>query len=738
MLTLPALCIIGWLAPIGNEPQETPKADQMLHGLVRGPDGKPAAGAIVRAVSISNRVEVVTDATGRYEMSLPPGVWSIPARKGTLGGEAVPSGNNVFFQSVRGGAPLTADIDLEERGNLRLRLVTDTGEPIAGAIVSFPDGSRLQTDAKGRVVAGGLVRGHQSASASAPGRMTTRILVDRTAQGEDEITVPMARCAGIEGQVLDPDGKPIANATLGTSRDSPRSNADGSFVINSTLPELTGSIRATAPGYRMFNLGSLPLDLERPLKVTIRLEPEAAMADQQRTFDVPTRTITGQVFSPDGKPHANALVCWGVIKADSRSVSARTGEDGKFALMVPNEDNYLGIFDRHFPPEFVKVDANVENVGIMHFQNGATVRGKVVDDDGQPLKGVLVAPTVPHPRPRAGMRVRTTSFTYTDEHGDFVVTGVPENAMFDFDGRGLITARDLTLDHRNENNRIKLHYHGAIKGRVVDEHGQPVRNFRILMDIPRNIVPGDSITRDDMALSVIGVHFASHDGSFLFSRLNPGSVYCVTALAPGHCAGFTDRVAALPMNKLDASEAVVIKLQPTRKLNVRVTGRGAPLPGAEVAIVNRSMVNRTGNGWDLVVRMTTNDQGMAQFSGLTLCSGHIFVRAAGMGRHVIEWYKDEDEFDVDLQPEAVFTGTINLKNAKGAKQFVVEMTGQRGINNFSASALINPEDNGRFTIGQLAQGTWNVRVKAPYHDLPVHTATVVLPSGQTIEHNIED
>jgi hypothetical protein len=81
--------------------------------------------------------------------------------------------------------------------------------------------------------------------------------------------------------------------------------------------------------------------------------------------------------------------------------------------------------------------------------------------------------------------------TKTDDRGRFHVAGLPESwVTFTFRGTGLSDLRDRHLDLDKENT-VLMAAAGAVRGRVVDHEGKPVRTFRVLLNASRGRKAGD-------------------------------------------------------------------------------------------------------------------------------------------------------------------------------------------------------------------------------------------------------
>jgi len=250
-------------------------------------------------------------------------------------------------------------------------VASDDGAPVAGAQVALmvadkdmdkPDGSGGflfgVTDGAGKVTFLSppgriemLLVSHSefAASAGSPSRegrggmggsplegdIPKEIVSDKPAK----LTVKLARGITLVGKVLDPEGKPIAGATLRSfsfglgGSPSTRSGADGAF-------RLTGLV---VPGQGMGMPGSMVMVkasgwVQAPREMSVDVS-RAANGELTHDFTLaPASTITGRVVGPDGAPVAGAKVSavlgnmgggMGFLFGES---SAYTSVDGRYVL----------------------------------------------------------------------------------------------------------------------------------------------------------------------------------------------------------------------------------------------------------------------------------------------------------------------------------------------------------------------------------------------------------------------
>ena len=92
---------------------------------------------------------------------------------------------------------------------------------------------------------------------------------------------------------------------------------------------------------------------------------------------------------------------------------------------------------------------------------------------------------------------------------------------FTFLGEGVSDLRDHVLELDKEN-VVMMSAAGAIRGKVVDHEGKPVRNFRVLLNGSREREPGDKYGGFFAGFCGIGLTYTSDDGSFVVRNLGAG------------------------------------------------------------------------------------------------------------------------------------------------------------------------------------------------------------------------
>ncbi len=767
---------VGLRATAGAAPEAPPK-EQAPADKAPAPTGKisgqvllaadhsPAAGAVVWAAKFDYgplvRRETAADAEGRFALELPPGEWCVWARRGSRGAQLRVTGHTVKVVAGKTLGPVT--IHLEERGTFRGRLLeAESGKPIAGGRLFLDEGLVLTTDARGRFAAGGLSRKNHEGFVVAPGRQRLRVLFDTTGRADTELDVPVPRGGKIVGRVTGADGKPVPGAWVGRHTSGTffsinglflACDADGRFEYDDAVtPDQPTRLTASAPGYDEDERNGLVAPAPgKPLVVNFRLRPKPGTpaaggpgggARGPAAGVEKLRTVTGVVRTPDGKPAAGVVVRWGPDPLTD-STQTKTDAEGRFRLRAPDKQNLLAVLPRDFLPQFPSVAAGGDKTVEVTLKAGGTARGRVVDDDKKPIGGVLVVAVTGSPVPGVGNPFwLSESAVHTDADGKFEMKGVPEGARFDFLKDGLSDLRTQTLDLAKKDNVVTMQAGGAIYGRVVDENGKPVRDFRVLVNFPHDRRPGDASGGYFAGYCGMGVRFTSPDGTFVLTGVGTGSVHRVSAVAEGHGEAVVDRVTAVPANRLKGAEPVVLKAGPPVRLRVRArTTDGKPVPDARVTLVNGEPgLDKTFSwgyhdaSWEDMVRGRAGADGWADFPALSFASATVLVQAPGRARYRVGWRDGAKELNCELAPEAVLAGEVRDGAGKPVAAFYVNLSSNDGD---QVAAAVGPDEKGRFRLAELPAGTWQLHVRDSDGRTTLHQGEVKLRAGETKELKIK-
>ena len=580
-----------------------------VSGRVLDADGKPIAGAQVMAVAGGRRMAMMrsmqremayTDDAGRYVID------TLSSGEGYRFGVVAKGYAPTYDVSeTEVEKALERNFTLVKGGNLT-GVVTDeaTGKPVEGARVAvyvgeMGFGGRAQpgakasadvriTDKDGRFtfeaitpgpVSSAVVQkpGYVSASFSRwppPGNMWAEVKADETT----EVTCALKRGGIVRGIVKSDAGEPIAGAEvtlMGTGwaamgsmwigTPSAMSGADGSYELVGVNPG-TYSLMAYADGFS-------PPGGEEGVQVEIG----EGGGDVTRDLElISAGAVTGVVKDPNGEPIAGAniriragpteggggrgnrrfgrnmarqLLTSGATPAD------RTDDEGRFRLTGIGTDTMWVVYaesDEYISGEskpFKLSAGDVKEVEIT-MMVGGSLRGVVVDDQGQRLAGARVqvgrlSEDLLGKKRLNGWEARRAlgSEVYTtDEEGRFFAPNLkPGRQLVRASKDGFVThfKRNITIRDGEafENYTVALSRGETIEGIVLGADGRPLRRATVSVTTDPN--PGsDEESADDGEASedVEPTMFARTDdkGRFKIENIKPGTYNVVVWFASGH------------------------------------------------------------------------------------------------------------------------------------------------------------------------------------------------------------
>jgi len=355
----------GWVVVMGNR--------TYFEGRVLTPDGKPVPDAPIRADSgpkwleggMMNNcwTEGRSGKDGRYRLYVEPGMYDFQVRVPDIGVARLPK------QSIASDEVRVLDIPLAQGVDFEAHVVdAQDGTPVTGFVLkdwmnpsvggtSDANGIlRIPAMVPGRcnfdlIEAEGYARWWSDACVSKWGRFekTDHLRFQRNFDDLDfdmksgmvPVTIFVEKSATIRGRVLDPDGKPVAGATVapaqsgtgnsltGDTRFSVETDQDGAFTM-----------RLPASGEFAYNLVAHDGKYEQwrtwanGIIAPFRTRPGQVMDNVTLSLTRPA-TIRGRVIDAAGQPIVGREIH--AIAADKREnryyePTTKTGPDGTFEL----------------------------------------------------------------------------------------------------------------------------------------------------------------------------------------------------------------------------------------------------------------------------------------------------------------------------------------------------------------------------------------------------------------------
>ena len=742
---------------------ETPGAAQRIplaetvevRGKLFDVDGSPAAGAVVWAASLFAepplRERVLTDEQGNFTLHLKPLLgkserWSISAYKGSGGAQI--EGAQEWIDKPNPKQPKLITAKLANRETMQCRILDSKDRtPIEDARMYLDDGRVFVSSANGTIVIRGLKQSSHRTVVVAAGHERRRVIFDNTLRPDGKLNVYLDRAGRIEGTVVDQSGRAVPSAWIKISGSGSAmaldgrcaiANAKGEFVWDGVpFGKTVRSIGAGAEGYKSTALDQLTVHTDRPTRVVFRLsrDPEAVArpargntadkasqnapgANAPNAESLSQRDLRGTVVGPDGKPVENALVRWGATLYEDVDREQRTNSSGEFKLSgVPDREGYATVIAAPFAPTFARVNKGQSNLEVK-LSEGASIGGRVVDLSGDPVSGVHIVPVIASPDPSLcnpyWISERSTT---SDNEGRFLIEGVPDAGVtFDFMHSEMSERRNQMLETGKLDHVVKLASRGGFRGRVVDTNGNPVKDFRVTIDFPKNRKPNEPLKGFSVVYRGIGVTYTDDQGRFAWGdEVAPGAPYRVTVWADGFGNTSIDRIVATSADRLRDSQEHLFTLPSPESLSVKVvdTRDTTPIVGAKVFLINGDPRMDEGRflwGSDEMWKpfQVTDREGTTTFEQLGFDQATIAIQAPGYASRRFGWRQNVDGYLVSLVPESVVTGTIRSTSGTPLKGLSITLTGK---NQSLRWAELHDDTNGQFRFDGLNSGNHSIEVR---------------------------
>jgi protocatechuate 3,4-dioxygenase beta subunit len=563
---------------------------------------------------------------------------------------------------------------------------------------------------------------------------------------EKGLLLEVDSAGSIEGTVLGPHGEPRPGATVLLVPDPSRfsrahrmasTDGEGEFRFDGVPPALYGigvGASGCAPSYR----GGVEVRAGATARVHLRLGREGS--------------ISGIVVDREGNPlsrvtvRASAWATWmdGPLYSLA-SVSATTGEDGKFrleSLGPATHDVVVGFGDSVGSEQTLQVHLAegeaLEGVRIVVDARGE-ISGRVLDAEGFPMPEATVlawtdALSARARRPTPGRQVQRS--VRTDEEGRFSLRGLHAGPLFveaTAEGRG--GARLDGVDVGAKDLVLVLPGPTGVEGVVRDAAtGDAVRRFEVTQVRTATHDPWELYSFPYRAAR----SFDAPDGSFVLSDLVAGS-YGFAVDADGYQPGGTEGGVAVPVLSGSVVRGLEIALEPAPRIRGRVIdgSTGLPVEGAWVSL-SPSAQSRRADG------RTRSDgrfdlQWTSRFSSFRLHAVHPDYARSYAGPFDVKDAVARDGIEIALSRGGDIDGFAPRTDAALPAGTRVLATWRDGGFETVQEAEVDP--SGYFRIDRLAPGTHGVElvpqgVSASVEVVEGETRRVEFPPPAAVESRV--
>ncbi|GMV93191.1 MAG: hypothetical protein AMXMBFR82_29690 [Candidatus Hydrogenedentota bacterium] len=513
---------------------------------------RPTAGAVpnVEVLAANESTEFEDQRTGRSPQEL---VEAVSAALATPSSGTTATVSGRVYDKATGDPVPSAEIS-SRVGEQRYKAMSDPQGRYVFESVEAGEFSMLCRNANGYYLARERHEGLPS-----PYLRTLNLTPGRHYDGID---FALERGLAITGRVVDPDGSPVAGATVTGHTEinnfwltnTAMTAADGSFMV-SGFPE-TVSLNLWAEIDDAVSESYGPFALPQPADTApeITLWPEAIIRGV--VVDLAGAPVEGLRVLPQFASHVSG-----------REIEAVSDANGAFELkgMPPGTSSLrvcrdVEIVNSPCPQFTLTAGELVEDVILECSVGTGYIAGVVVDDRGNPLTAEV----------RSSSPDGSDARTRANGAGMFVLEGLPAGThrLTAFDWGRHIFGEAVEAKTGESTVRLVLHDPISVSGRVVDAKSDaPIANFEI-----KDCYDPGLIIHDQRYEPV-----RNPDGAFDLSVVQTGEVR-IAARAKGYLLGFTDVQLALGQEPLTGIE---IRLEPQGDLKGSVVdSEGARVSGA--------------------------------------------------------------------------------------------------------------------------------------------------------------
>jgi len=624
----------------------------LLGRIVVSGDGRPVAGVIVTVCGQWRGKRARTTSDGYFRVDdLAPGLYTVSART-----YMIPHFNGRIVR-VHPGRETAVVIEADPGIRLHGR-VTDavTGRGIVEADVTVRSGGggrAVESGEDGHYELRGLeVGGRVSVEAEGYAVAPVRYIRGMDDPGELRMDFALMPTAALEGQVVGPEGESVPGAKITVER------ADGGPYQHYQADE-TGRFRITRLPARV----PLTLQSSGAGYASVRVNVGVLLVNEVRSGVIVSvgrgAVIAGRVLEPDGDTASE-----GIVRLDRSGAILRGGawqdtgirKGGAFRFECVPPGRYT-ISVRH--PEYLlaeSVDVEVTEGSrleafVIKLDAGLTISGKLVDADGNPVEGSVVAEPADVPSvllPGIHHQARSNAA------GEFEMEALSPGRYrltawsqmhHGMDGPDLTVragARDVVLHFSKRIEQPKA-ADGSVEGRVHDPRsGKPIMGFCVSYWR----VEGGADQRRP---------FVDPEGRFRIDNLMPGTYEFEASSSAG-------RVTREPVRVVLGSSGPTPAIELRLDRGAAVTGRilspqGAPVAGATIEVMRCLESSWRNEAW-----VISRPDGRYRAEGLA--PGEHLIRAGHP-----DWIRAERRFAVTVGQ----TRTIDLEllAAGGSVQVVV-------------------------------------------------------------------
>lgn len=762
-----------------------PAAAKPITGKVTGLDGKPVAGATVRAVPqqkndvgmrgarvvVAKSVVAKTDAAGAFQLD------------GLTGSAFV-----VRVESAGTAPAWAADVPPGAVLNLKLKkgvtvagrvLDLTTQKPVAGATVTGLERDAAAFGPKAAHTVASLEDGTFQIPDCAPGIVVVEATAPRKARArldhvvaklsappsergkEEDAPKPEANVLYLQpggrvaGRVVGPDGKPLADAVVtATAADgslfamlregrsgAQRTDPDGRFDFDGLVAGNKYTVHAAKDGLAAQDEGPIPIEAGTDRgDLELRLEAGASLAFRLVTAqDAPVKDVDARVV-PQAKQGGRRRT-FGIAQGVDPDKIVAQG-DGRFVIKALD----AGTFDVTLqPPDYADVvkegvrlkSGETTDLGTLRVRESKSIAGKIVDASGQPIAGAAISAFW------IDSEARMSREATSGGDGKYRLSGLGDKPVRNLTARATGYA-DVTKEGAAPGDMavdFTLEKTGSIVGKVLLRTGGAPPAFRVQAFAEakeRQEGPGFRVVvtnRPDEEQ-----FFTDPSGNFRLDNVDPG-VVTVSAKADGKAPTKKTGLKVVSDQVVDAGTIVLDDGRALRG-HVLAAKDDAPIAGATVSVSQpQGFMVRMGTDTSAGLAITGLD-GRFEIAGLEPRAYAVDANqpdySPNSGRVEISPDADSDDFVIKLSKGGTITGQVRDAQKQPIPNASVLLT-KVPMGGGPQTATSGPD--GRYEFEKIAPGDYMV-IRAPAAGGPLMLfggmKQVTVREGETTVYDLDE
>lgn len=550
--------------------------------------------------------------------------------------------------------------------------------------------------------------------------------------------VRLERAMLIGGTVLDPDGNPVADSTVGWNHE------ELAVLRTSEMSHQFGFIQATTGvngQWRIQRIAASMLPLIWGLAMHPEFQPSETVGhvgqpglnrdafvrelqDLKHVFRLRSASaLEGMVSDDGGTPIAGARVRVGP-RSMTGSRETRTDSDGRFTLLGgPTGSTVLTAEAEGFAAKTLPVTLTERNDPVrIALAKGVPLRIRVMDTNGAPVPNAHIwLNTFPGPvsgGPQSGSKVQASFEGQSDVEGRAVWENAPSGTHeFDIAATGFLRKNGVLVPADDQEHDILMKPALVLQGTVIDaDTGRPIPRFRLAQGWPSiNLRSG----RTNIQVSGID-RFSPNYSEGRFHQVLEEEVIVGLADQKLMVRIEADGYQPFISRTIGYDEGVVtldVSLQRTETLEVTVVdAAGRPAPGALVGLVTPGALMYLGSdglsqpdngGLNVILR--ADEEGRVKLQKDPTVERLVVAGSRGiLGFSETSWTRLQSDAVLPLVPWGRIRGRVlGTPGALGGKVIALSVN-EEGVTGFTLDFTTQTDVEGKFEFPKAPAGSIRV------------------------------